>query len=311
MKKIAILICAIIVFIYSIGNSSAEWWHLTTSERKKVEKIGNQIIQTINNAWWCDTKLYRTVSGKMMWLYMNYSTNWYGKKAEIISFIQWMFFDQWGRCNSQVEEKIIADLLWEVTKVKSKKGTFKKYIWANIEARQSSMYTYFYYKEQLINTVKNKVNNDQRLLDWSERGIVLQDNWYLDSTSANDKLDLYHASYLPKTSSLIHFQKYIDSGTRNFFYNTVTKKWQDAWYWLLGTIQYDNWGYYVVEHLGSGGSILYYYFNDTYYYIFESESIVESVSADSGNDELDLIIRKSNWRKYTKIIDMPESISNL
>lgn len=102
---------------------------------------------------------------------------------------------------------------------KKKKWDFKKYIWWGVEARQNSLYTYFYYDNVLINTVKNTINKDKYVL-WCWN----QANWYLSSQCARKKLDLYSAS---TKRPIIFFKKRIDNWVTHFSYNINTGKFDD------------------------------------------------------------------------------------
>ena len=119
MKKINILLIAAAVFTSSLHNTFATEY-LNYSEKQAVTKVGNKIITTINNQWWCNTDLYRTVSSKLVTLHNNYTTNSYWKKADIIASIQTMFYNQWGSCESIIEEETIANLISEVVITKKK-----------------------------------------------------------------------------------------------------------------------------------------------------------------------------------------------
>ena len=137
------------------------------------------------------------------------------------------FNDTWWADANYVYSKIFI-------KKYNKKWTFIKYIWANIEARQNSMYTYFYYNWKLINTVKNKIKNDKYLIygyNYND-GDIISDN-YLTEFYAKKKLDLYSASF-EQNNNRIFFVKKTDSWQTNFAYDLITNKledWEFEYYW--------------------------------------------------------------------------------
>ena len=228
MKRIILLICSLIVLLYSISSAVAGGGNLSMWEKVQVKKIGSKMIQTINNAWGCETKLYKTISQKLITLELMYVQKKDYKKAEIFTQIQGMFFDQWNNCSSPIEEEIISNLLWKAEGVIHKKWTFKKYIWAGIEARQNSMYTYFYHNERLINTIKNKINNDSFLLFGKNYNNSAQNNSFLNMYYSGRKLNLYSAySYFdPDGIEKIEFSKLIDTWKKRYIYNVHTAQWE-------------------------------------------------------------------------------------
>ena len=128
MKKINILLIAAAVFTSSLHNTFATEY-LNHSEKQAVTKVGNKIITTINNQWWCNTELYNSVSVKLVTLHDGFISDSYWKKAEIISVIQTMLYDQWWTCSSTVDEENIDDLISEVVTTKRNehlKSTFEQ-----------------------------------------------------------------------------------------------------------------------------------------------------------------------------------------
>lgn len=145
------------------------------------------------------------------WYTENYKYNTFTDKLYVNAA---RFYDTWWAETNFTFPKIFTT----ITNV-PKKWTFIKYIWWWVEARQNSLYTYFYYKWRLINTVKNQVKNDERLLH-----LFLcenESNGYLDKNCASMKLRLYSASI---KYPFIFFQKKIDFGTMFFKYNIKTGK---------------------------------------------------------------------------------------
>jgi len=230
MKKIIILLCAIIVFMYSITNAVAGWynfWVLNYSEKQQVGKVANKIITVINNQWGCDTKLYENLYKKIIMYKDNYYT--WSKKHAIFSYIQYIIDNQYNGCRDTIGEEIISDFLSEIDMVSEKKWDFVKNIWWDVEARQNSMYTYFYREDILINTVKNKINNDKYGIFWHNYNGWHNENDYLSSYYSEQKLNLYsaHTYYDPDGVKKLEFSKQTDFGTKYYTYNIVTQKWED------------------------------------------------------------------------------------
>lgn len=108
---------------------------------------------------------------------------------------------------------------------KGKKWTFIKYIWWWVEARQNSLYTYFYYEDRLFNTVRNVVNDDSVRIFWI-REYSLDD---FDTESFREKkLDLYSAKIVSRIgATLIEFTKETNLGDKVYFYDIEWQKWED------------------------------------------------------------------------------------
>ncbi len=224
MKKILLLICSLMTLLFSLLQAFAGAYHfdvLNYSEKKQIEKVWNKVITIINNHWWCEWDVYTKVYHKVVAKVDNFVP--WSRMKWIYSYLQYMFDNQWNGC-VWIEDQMVMSVLDDIEEVAEKKWTFKKMIWADIEARQNSMYTYFYHNDILINTIENKVKNDEELIFGND--YPYPDN-YLHSIYAMKKLDLYAWIYLNWSRDILLFSKKVnDGGVLHYIYNTKTLQWQ-------------------------------------------------------------------------------------
>ena len=218
IKKVLLSVVLATTILVWIFNVQATYYNLPYHQKVRADRFVNNIYNSMKDPCGGNYTNYQNRINNLD----NYA-NYFWKNSRMYRFIKYSTQELTKKCTVFQEDNLFDSIGFEYTWENIKKWNFVKNIGGWVDARKNKLYTYFYYWDILINTVKNKIKNDKYLVYWYDYNGCYGDN-YLTNYYIKRKIALYSAS---TKYPLVFFSKKTDFGTQSYIYNLETRSWED------------------------------------------------------------------------------------